>query len=188
MRHPVEELGEKRICPETGQPFRQSWTNNLKRPWSFFNECEQCSLGHETVGQTLHRLNEEKKETRVMMGPNTAAYGPMQNFGTVSQLREAVTVCQRLIRTGYGDGYYERQQIRELRRRIKSLREEITRRGGPKPCRCRKPTMHPDCLYCGSRGPATHVCGVCKESGVDGPVIRGTERRICQLHKQGVPS
>lgn len=50
-------------------------------------------------------------------------------------------------------------------------------------CRCREPKRHRDCLYCGMGGACTHVCGECKEAGVDGPVIRGTERRVCRLHK-----
>lgn len=50
-------------------------------------------------------------------------------------------------------------------------------------CTCRTPKRHRDCLYCGNGGPATHVCGVCKEQGIDGPVIRGTERHYCKQHK-----
>lgn len=34
---------------------------------------------------------------------------------------------------------------------------------------------HPDCMYCGCGGDGVHICGVCKLSGIDGPVIRGTE-------------
>ena len=60
MRHPEKEVGEKRICPFTNKPFSQCWTNNLKEPWTPFNECEQCEPGHETIGQTLHRLNRER--------------------------------------------------------------------------------------------------------------------------------
>ena len=50
-------------------------------------------------------------------------------------------------------------------------------------CRCREPKRHRDCLYCGFGGPCTHVCGVCKEQGIDGPVIPGTSRQVCKLHK-----
>lgn len=64
MRHPVEELGDRRICPVTGRQFRQCWTDNTKRPWSQYNECDQCSPNHETVGQMLHRLNQEAKENQ----------------------------------------------------------------------------------------------------------------------------
>lgn len=51
-------------------------------------------------------------------------------------------------------------------------------------CGCRPPKKHIDCAYCGIGGPCTHICGVCKEAGIDGQVIRGTERRVCQLHKR----
>jgi hypothetical protein len=61
LRHPVEEIGDARRCPVTGTPFTEAWTNNLKRPWSPFNECDQCSPHHETIAQTLHRLNRERK-------------------------------------------------------------------------------------------------------------------------------
>ena len=50
-------------------------------------------------------------------------------------------------------------------------------------CLCRKPTRHPDCMYCGSGYWGEKVCGVCKEQGIDGRVIRGTERRVCRKHK-----
>ena len=55
-----------------------------------------------------------------------------------------------------------------------------------KPCRCREPKTHKDCAYCGFGGPCTHICGVCKEDGIDGPVIRGTERVTCKQHKRKV--
>lgn len=60
MRHPVEEVGDKRLCPETGRPFRECWTNNRKEPWTAFNECQECSPGHETIADMLHRLNRER--------------------------------------------------------------------------------------------------------------------------------
>lgn len=53
-------------------------------------------------------------------------------------------------------------------------------------CRCRKAKRHRDCAYCGYGGPCTHICGICKLAGIDGPVIRGTERRICKLHKKKI--
>jgi hypothetical protein len=59
-RHP-HEVGANRICPVTGEQFDKCWTNNLLEPWSPFNECERCSPGHETIGDTLHRLNEAAK-------------------------------------------------------------------------------------------------------------------------------
>jgi len=52
-----------------------------------------------------------------------------------------------------------------------------------KRCRCRKPRAHRDCAYCGFGGPATHVCGRCKEAGIDGRVIPGTSRVVCSEHK-----
>lgn len=35
---------------------------------------------------------------------------------------------------------------------------------------------HPDCCYCGTYG-GISICGRCKEAGIDGPVIRGTEAK-----------
>lgn len=44
------------------------------------------------------------------------------------------------------------------------------------------PKVNRDCAYCGYGGSCTHICGVCKENGIDGRVIKGTERRRCKLH------
>ena len=52
-----------------------------------------------------------------------------------------------------------------------------------KKCGCRKPKRHPDCMYCGCGYWGEVVCGVCHEAGIDGKVIRGTERRVCKAHK-----
>jgi len=49
-------------------------------------------------------------------------------------------------------------------------------------CKCRKPKNHDFCAYCGCFA-SNQICGVCKEAGIDGPVIKGTERHICKLHK-----
>jgi len=53
-------------------------------------------------------------------------------------------------------------------------------------CRCREPKTHRDCAYCGM-GYSDHICGVCKEAGIDGPVIRGTSRVICTKHRKVGP-
>ena len=53
-----------------------------------------------------------------------------------------------------------------------------------KRCNCRSPKRHSDCMYCGIGYWGDIVCGVCKEAGIDGKVIRGTERRICKEHKK----
>jgi hypothetical protein len=50
-------------------------------------------------------------------------------------------------------------------------------------CRCRPAKRHRDCAYCGI-GYSDHICGICKEAGIDGPVIRGTSKVICKLHKK----
>jgi len=50
-------------------------------------------------------------------------------------------------------------------------------------CTCRAPKRHRDCMYCGSGYIGEYVCGVCHQVGIDGKVIRGTERRICAKHK-----
>jgi hypothetical protein len=56
-----------------------------------------------------------------------------------------------------------------------------------KKCRCRPPKRHRDCCYCGSGWNDEKICGVCREGGIDGPVIRGTGRVICKLHKRPDP-
>jgi hypothetical protein len=48
-------------------------------------------------------------------------------------------------------------------------------------CRCRKAKTHRACAYCGVG--TSEICGVCHAAGIDGPVIRGTERVICAEHK-----
>lgn len=50
-------------------------------------------------------------------------------------------------------------------------------------CTCREPKRHRACQYCGSGYWGEVVCGVCHEAGIDGHVIRGTERRVCKSHK-----
>lgn len=53
-----------------------------------------------------------------------------------------------------------------------------------KKCRCRPPKRHHDCMFCGMGGWGGEViCGVCKENGIDGPVIRGTSRFKCKACK-----
>jgi hypothetical protein len=54
-----------------------------------------------------------------------------------------------------------------------------------KKCLCREPKRDPYCQYCGHLYAGELVCGVCHEAGIDGKVIKGTERRICKLHKGG---
>lgn len=51
-------------------------------------------------------------------------------------------------------------------------------------CGCRPPKRSPYCAYCGTRYAGEACCGVCKEQGVDMPVIRGTSRRVCLKHKK----
>jgi len=53
-----------------------------------------------------------------------------------------------------------------------------------KQCLCRAPKRHTNCAYCGCGGDGIHICGVCKEHGIDGPIIRGTGRVVCSLHKK----
>ena len=33
---------------------------------------------------------------------------------------------------------------------------------------CKERNEHKDCAYCGYGGPCTHICGICKENGIDG--------------------
>jgi|GEM_PF-7004283 len=53
-------------------------------------------------------------------------------------------------------------------------------------CKCRPAKRHKDCAYCGI-GYNDHICGVCKQAGIDGPVIRGTSRVVCKDHKMPDP-
>lgn len=41
--------------------------------------------------------------------------------------------------------------------------------------KARSPKSHRDCAYCGCGLAGISVCGICRENGIDGPVIRGTE-------------
>jgi hypothetical protein len=50
-------------------------------------------------------------------------------------------------------------------------------------CRCREPKRDRYCCYCGSLYAGPYICGVCKEGGIDGQVIRGTSRVVCSHHK-----
>jgi hypothetical protein len=50
-------------------------------------------------------------------------------------------------------------------------------------CGCREPKRHRDCMYCGSSWAGEVICGVCKEEGIDGRLIRGTGRRTCKAHR-----
>lgn len=50
-------------------------------------------------------------------------------------------------------------------------------------CGCRTPKMHRDCAYCGCGWDDGKICGVCKENGIDGKLIRGTGRATCKKHK-----
>lgn len=71
-------------------------------------------------------------------------------------------------------------EARRHRYTIANLERERRRK-----CACRDPKPHRDCAYCGTTSLRPgHVCGVCKELGVDGFVIRGTERRVCKAHKE----
>jgi len=63
----------------------------------------------------------------------------------------------------------------------RNKRRAKTRKKNDK-CLCREPKTHRDCSYCGWFASGM-VCGVCKEAGIDGPVIRGTERRVCRKHR-----
>jgi hypothetical protein len=52
-------------------------------------------------------------------------------------------------------------------------------------CGCREPRASRDCAFCGVTSHSDgKVCGRCSEEGIDGAVIRGTGRRICQKHKE----
>ncbi len=63
------------------------------------------------------------------------------------------------------------------------LVNKLAKKPAPRVCRCREPKRHSSCVYCGYFA-GNAVCGVCKENGVDGPVIRGTNRVVCASHKE----
>jgi len=62
MRHPTG-CFVPWICPVTGRPFEQSWTNHDKP--ECFNECEQCAPERaKSIAERLHELNASRaKET-----------------------------------------------------------------------------------------------------------------------------
>lgn len=66
---------------------------------------------------------------------------------------------------------------------VEAIRAELKAREAKAaaPCRCREPKRHSDCCYCGS-GFEPYVCGVCRDGGIDGAVVRGTSRVICKKH------
>jgi hypothetical protein len=52
-------------------------------------------------------------------------------------------------------------------------------------CSCRNPKRHNDCAYCGTGYTnGVLICGVCREAGIDGLLLRGTGRVVCALHKK----
>jgi len=55
-----------------------------------------------------------------------------------------------------------------------------------KKCRCEDPKWHPQCSYCGTLRAENpdDICGICKENGIDGHVIKGTSRVTCKIHKK----
>ncbi len=40
MRHPINEVGKKRLCPVTGTEFNEAWTDHTLP--SCYNKCDQC--------------------------------------------------------------------------------------------------------------------------------------------------
>lgn len=54
----------------------------------------------------------------------------------------------------------------------------------PAKCGCRRAKRHRDCAYCGFGWDAGKVCGACRQAGIDGQVIRGTESRTCAEHRR----
>lgn len=71
----------------------------------------------------------------------------------------------------------------KLRKLLKpAVRKAIAKFNATK-CRCREPKTHPDCMYCGCGYWGEIICGVCKEQGIDGKLIRGTGRIVCAKHK-----
>ena len=65
-----------------------------------------------------------------------------------------------------------------------NLVKKLAKKPAPIVCRCRKARRHRDCTYCGTTAlQQDSICGVCKEAGIDGKVIRGTGRIVCRNHK-----
>lgn len=68
-------------------------------------------------------------------------------------------------------------------RKWKAEIKKAERKTRAKKCGCREPQLHDDCMYCGKYWAGEVVCGVCRENGIDGRLIRGTGRRVCAEHK-----
>lgn len=59
IRHPIDSIGDKRICPITGNPFRVASTDHGLS--GCYNVCDSCRPGSPSIGETLHRLHAERK-------------------------------------------------------------------------------------------------------------------------------
>lgn len=55
------------------------------------------------------------------MGPNTAMFSPISE---IQNLSEAILICESLKRHVMGDDRNARQEVRDVNRRIKALKQE----------------------------------------------------------------
>lgn len=110
--------------------------------------------------------NRKRKPTRKYYGVRRSPYGDDIYSWDVYDKRTGRTVY---------DG--------ESRHQAGYLADRLEQQAQENACNCREPKPHKDCAYCGVGYWGPNVCGVCREAGIDGPVIRGTERRVCSRHK-----
>jgi len=55
MRHPAEELGEKRVCPITGRQFMETWSDK-----AIYDSCLECKPSGLKVAERLALLAEKR--------------------------------------------------------------------------------------------------------------------------------
>lgn len=58
MRHPIDAPLDKWICPITGEPFKQSWSDK-----EVFDCCNSCKPDAPSIGQRLYDLNAERAQS-----------------------------------------------------------------------------------------------------------------------------
>lgn len=114
-----------------------------------------CPLGRSTAG--------EAAAIRDLVRPGYAL--PFDTTVTAADVEVVERVDYRNLESGVG-------RAKPGERALVALAES-------RPCRCRLPRRHRDCGYCGVGWDDGRICGVCKQAGIDGPVIRGTSAVQC---------
>lgn len=60
-QHPHKEVGEKRICPHTGERFNNTWSAE-----KIYDSCVHCNpKDYMPIGERLHKINEQRKRENI---------------------------------------------------------------------------------------------------------------------------